>query len=455
MALFSAITRQRKTPLPALLVSAPALVFLGAFMLRAAVAVWMPDAIVWPDGERYEKVAINLLEGKGFGSLEDNRLSVPTQPLLIAAVYSVFGQNYLALRIFFAVVGAATCVLGCVLTKRLFGANAAIIAGVLLAVYPYFIYLSALFEYPQTFFIFVMALFFLLLFRFTESNRKSTLFLSGLALGVGVLSVPTVLIFAPFVFLHLLSRPFAEMRTRALILLVAVAIPVGSWSIRNYFAYDKFILVNAAAGENFWFGNNETYYRYGREAITPPCERGNEDTVFCKQYRALLETERSRGLTGNQAILVHEAASWNNGLQFIRESPTAFALLVVKKFLRLWSPIPDAVHRGGAHVGAVRDVISIASYIPVLILALWGAVLTIDRWRRLVPIYTYFLALTATYCVFMPTTRYRLPLDFFLIVFAAVALAYWWERMTRPDRGRLPGREGEASVNIRPVTRLR
>src|SRR5467141_3066838 len=244
MALFSAITRQRKTPLPALLVSAPALVFLGAFMLRAAVAVWMPD------GERYEKVAINLLEGKGFGSLEDNRLSVPTQPLLIAAVYSVFGQNYLALRIFFAVVGAATCVLGCVLTKRLFGANAAIIAGVLLAVYPYFIYLSALFEYPQTFFIFVMALFFLLLFRFTESNRKSTLFLSGLALGVGVLSVPTVLIFAPFVFLHLLSRPFAEMRTRALILLVAVAIPVGSWSIRNYFAYDKFILVNAAAGEN-------------------------------------------------------------------------------------------------------------------------------------------------------------------------------------------------------------
>lgn len=418
------------TPLIALPISTPAVVFLAAFMLRAAVAVWMPDAIVWPDGERYEKVALNLLEGKGFGSLADNILSVPTQPLLIAAVYSVFGQSYLALRIFFAVVGAATCVLGYVLTKRLFGANAAIIAGMLLAVYPYFIYLSALFEYPQTFFIFVIALFFLLLFRFMESNRNSTLFLCGLALGVGVLSVPTVLIFVPFVLLHILSRSFAENGTRTLVLLVAIAIPVGSWSIRNYFAYDKFILVNAAGGSNFWFGNNETYYRYGKESVT--CVREYEDTVFCKQQRALLETLRSRDLTANQALLAYEEASWHNGLQFIRESPGAFALLIVKKFLQLWNPIPDAVHRGGAHLGAVRDVISIASYVPVLILAIWGAVLTIDRWRRLIPIYAYFLALTATYCVFMPTTRYRLPLDFFLILFAAVPLAYWWERTRRP-----------------------
>lgn len=114
----------------------------------------------------------------------------------------------------------------------------------LLAIYPYFIYLSALFEYPQTFFTFVMALFFLLFFRFMETNQKWALFLSGLSLGVGVLSVPTVLLYVQFVFLHLLSKSFSEACKHCLIIFVAIAIPVGSWSVRNYVAYDKLVLVN-------------------------------------------------------------------------------------------------------------------------------------------------------------------------------------------------------------------
>jgi hypothetical protein len=32
------------------------------------------------------------------------------------------------------------------------------------------------------------------------------------------------------------------------------------------------------------------------------------------------------------------------------------------------------------------------------------------------------LAFTAVYSVFLPSTRYRLPLDFFLILFAAYAI---------------------------------
>src|SRR5262245_43648199 len=122
---------------PGNVLGVPLLVFLVALSVRMAVALWLPAEIVWPDGFRYERVAMNLLEGSGFGSLNDNRASVPTQPMLIAAVVLVFGKSYLALRMFFAVIGAATVAVGFALAKRLFGMTPAVIAGCLLVMYPY------------------------------------------------------------------------------------------------------------------------------------------------------------------------------------------------------------------------------------------------------------------------------------------------------------------------------
>src|SRR5262245_26378522 len=140
-------------------------VFLIALVLRSGMAVWLPKAVIWPDGDRYEHIALNLMHGEGFGSLGENWQSVPTQPLLIAAVYKVFGQNYLALRLFFALLGSLSCAFGAMLAQRMFGPGSGFVAGLLLAGYPLLVYVSALFEYPQTFFILLIALFFCLYYR--------------------------------------------------------------------------------------------------------------------------------------------------------------------------------------------------------------------------------------------------------------------------------------------------
>lgn len=182
---------------------------------------------------------------------------------------------------------------------------------------------------------------------------------------------------------------------------------------------------------NFWLANNETYYRYGKKAVVPICGLGYEDMAFCRDYLALQKDLQGRGLSSQQQVFEEEAVSWSNGARFIRNSSAQFAELIMKKFLEFWSPIPNAVTKGAAHGGSARTLISVVSYTPILLLALWGVFLSIAQWRKLTPIYTYFLAFTAPYCVFLPTTRYRLPLDFFLIVFAAVALAHWWERSGR------------------------
>src|SRR6202790_825664 len=215
-----------------------ALTFGFAFALRVALACWLPHEVLWADGFRYVKVADSILLGHGFGGMLDNRYSVPTQPVLIAAIWFVFGKSYLALRLFFATLGAATCTLAYVLAKRLFDPVTAFIAAMLLAIYPYFVYSSALFEYPQTFFVLVMGIFFFLLYDFFHRKRLFLLFFAGLCLGLGILSVPTAMIFAPVLVLFLWSGRLPETFVRALVLTVAVCVPVAAWASRNYIASD-------------------------------------------------------------------------------------------------------------------------------------------------------------------------------------------------------------------------
>ena len=87
--------------------------------------------------------------------------------------------------------------------------------------------------------------------------------------------------------------------------------------------------------------------------------------------------------------------AWRKGIEFVSASPTRFANSVLGKFGSYWSPIPNAVHKGSEYGGSWRDVVSILSYVPVLILGLWGVVLSFKNWRRLMPIYLYFVAFSA------------------------------------------------------------
>ncbi len=407
-------------------------IFLLALVPRLAVAVWLPDQVIWPDGHRYEHVARNLLQGEGFGSLFENRASFPTLPLIYAGSFWLFGDdNYLALRLVFVVMGALASVLGFAIARRLVGVPVAIVAGVLIGVYPYLIYLSALFEYPQGLFILLMSGFFLCSLRFADEGRTRDLAAAGFLLGLSVLTVPTVLIYVPFALLCLVTRTVVTTAKRVLILSVTIALPVSAWVAHNWIAYDRFVLVNASGGANFWSANNETYFLHGKKAVVPPCAKGFEDSTYCLELRDLRSQLLDRGIDTEQRIFEEEAASWSNGMQFILASKVRFAESVIQKFLVYWSPFPNARHSESIHGGSIRNVISVLTYLPVLIVGIWGAIVSAPQWRRFLPIYFYFFAFSAPYYLFLPTTRYRLPLDFFLLIFSAIALVDFWKRRGR------------------------
>jgi 4-amino-4-deoxy-L-arabinose transferase-like glycosyltransferase len=411
---------------------AAALIFLAALAARAAVAVHLPARVVWSDGSRYMRIADHLLQQGTFGSLRDNQYSVPVQPLLLAAVRLLFGTDFLALRLCFAVLGAATCVVAYLLTRRLFGPMAALLAGLLLAFYPPYVYLSALFEYPQTFFILIIGLSFLALFEHLRTGGLVAVALCGLLLGVAILTVPTVQVFMPLLVVCLIVSRGALQMPVLIVLCIATAVPVGSWALRNYLQYGDPILVNRAGGFSFWTANNETYYEYGKQAVVPLCAGVNDETRFCKEFLEIRRELRNQDLTEAQRVAREDQAQWQKGIRFLVASPSRAARLTARKFLQFWTPVPDTVTNRDTAGNSAVTWISILSYTPALLLGLTGMLLSWRSWRTLVPVYAYFATFTAVYSVFLPTTRYRLPLDFFLIIFTAYALARCLQQASEP-----------------------
>jgi 4-amino-4-deoxy-L-arabinose transferase-like glycosyltransferase len=403
---------------------AACVIFILALLPRATLALHLPAKIIWYDGARYMRIADNLLQTGSFGSLRDNMLSVPAQPVLLAALRLLFGTDITVLRLCFAVLGAVTCVVCYLLARRLFGTATALLAASVLALYPPYIYLSALFEYPQTLFILVIGCSFLLLLRYFERGGLVAIAGCGLLLGVAMEAVPTAQLFIPAVVLCMLLVKRWSALPAVILLCLGVALPVGAWTTRNYLAYGDPILVNRAGGFSFWQANNETYFRYGKQAVVPPCENGNQAYQFCHDWMQIRRDLHERDeLTTEQRVTLEDQVNWQKGKQFLLESPVRTATLAVRKFLQFWSPLPDAVSNrdesGGSRATAW---ISILSYLPVLILGCVGLLLSRRQWRGLLPLYLYFAVFTAVYCVFLPTTRYRLPLDFFLVIFTAHAL---------------------------------
>jgi hypothetical protein len=279
-----------------------------------------------------------------------------------------------------------------------------------------------MFEYPQTIFIFLMALCFLGLLAFESSRRPRTLLLTGLCFGTAVLSVPTVLVFLPFVFLWLVLKvhPKAHIIGGSLILLLGVLTPIAPWAMRNYVAYGHVILVNAAGGMNFWMANNETYLAQGKAAIA--LAQGEKPDPNARFWNEVTEVKQMvKPLGPVESFLEQDRIAWQRGLAFIQEDPVRFVKLTARKLLQFWSPFPDAVSKNG-QMSATRKFISIATYGPLLLLALLGLLLAARDWRRFMLVYAYIGSLMFAYALFLPSTRYRLPLDFFLVIFAAYAV---------------------------------
>lgn len=168
------------------------------------------------------------------------------------------------------------------------------------------------------------------------------------------------------------------------------------WWVHNYQAYGTFVRLHFGASLTLYGSNNPHNQSGGVSDV-------NQDFSQFEKIPDLIERDRA----------YRDAA-----VKYITEDPVRFVKLAALKFTRFWRLWPFAEdYRTSLYV-----VGSIVSFVPVLILAIVYLVFfSSGHLVRIFPLLLFIGYLTAVHTIMVGSIRYRLPLEPFLIVFAAAA----------------------------------
>ena len=91
--------------------------------------------------DRYDPIAMSLLEGRGFAVKgEPTAIAGPAYPLFLAGIYALFGYAKNLARIFLSFIDAAHPLLFYLIAKRHFGGWVPVLTASVLIFHPFFIY---------------------------------------------------------------------------------------------------------------------------------------------------------------------------------------------------------------------------------------------------------------------------------------------------------------------------
>jgi 4-amino-4-deoxy-L-arabinose transferase-like glycosyltransferase len=434
--------------------------FLIAFVIRTAVILTLEDRLYWPDEQVFDSIALSLLKGDGYVS--DPFRANPVLPSFLAGVYKIFGYNYLAPRIIQGFIGSLTVIIIYAIAQRLYNRRVAFLAGSGMALYPPLVYACGIF-YVLCLFTFLMALsvYLLSLSREYEGIRSSMfLILSGIVIGITILCRPIFLAFIPFAFIFVIFSSRGEILHRvaygALLLLITF-LTIFPWTLRNYVQYERPILVSTGGGLFLWRGNNELTRGDTADRYLMP---GFGETWTTRLEK--LEPDHRRALTQKydkvqqdlQSIgsIDHDKYLQKLAFAFIIQHPGRSLELFIQKLHTLYAPFSRVQDENRDIISKKKRLILAAIFYPMLLLGLFGMLNSLRTLRQHFVLYLPIVALTLVYGVLTAATRFRLPIDPYIIIFASSGIIVIWDLGSRARRRPLCIDETPASAFPEPVS---
>lgn len=380
-----------------------------AFITRAAYIATMDNSklALYEDDWTYHTIAKNVIDGKGYHTFNTHlngpqpwySFRPPLFVMFLIVVYTLFGWgNFLAAKLTLSLVGVLLSVSSYFLGKKMFDRNTGIIAAAVTAIFPSFVFYSTHIQ-GEIIYVFLLSMTVLCLYLDFEKESKISIFVSGIFLALCSLTRSMI---APFmlviIFWLLVTKKLKKGSLAAIIFLAGFILCVSPWWYRNYNVYHRFVPFTTEGGFTLWVGNN-------------PLASGGGECVI----PSLSEEERK--LADYQLDKVF----YQKSVDYIRENPGRFIKLGVSKFVRFWRPFPLVG-------GKIIQLINIITYVPLYILAGIGIYFSFKQWRKFLLLYLLFLYYTTVHSVFPSMTRYRLPLEPYLIIFAVVAVTEIWKK---------------------------
>jgi len=404
---------------------------LVAFAIRLAVIPFVYDEWLNPYNLLHfepANVARALLAGHGFGSpfLSDQPSAImsPVYPLVLSAIFSIFGIQTAASV--FAMLGlnslfsALACIPIFLVARENFGSRTGHLAGWGWAFFPYGVYFSAEWAWSTHLLLLVLCWMIYLALQL-EGSRQLRLWAGfGLLAGFAALIEPVAIpVFGILLAMAVRSLWLERIRwfAPAMIAVLCFASFTAPWAVRNTLVMHRFVPVRSGMGLEMFLGNtgNNLHWRSG-------ANHPNHNPAELAEYNR----------DGEMAFMDHKMAQ---AKIYIAEHPGWYVKMCVRRFAYMWTGYWSFDPKYLAE--EPLDLANIPVATTITLLALIGLVLS---WRfhrdETLRYGLILLAFPMVYYLVHPETYYLRPIDPILVILGSYTLVRIEQKIRLGLRGK-------------------
>lgn len=399
------------------------------FALRIVViALWgYPDVNI-ADATSFNGYASAIIQNRDWLTNPDfyGAFRAPLYPIFVAAVYRIFGfANLFAVYVLQAFISALTCLYIYKLSRNIFNDRVAILSLVWAGLYIYYLeYIRILMAETVAFFLLIFFFYYLYQHLISERGISKSFWLSLISYSLLIHTDPRYLFYLPFLVILFVVYGFFKqaIRNYALFLVLTVVLMV-PWTIRNYLAYDGFVLINVKTLDlRNTQQRNPTMERQLRVNIM---NFGLINWSANKDYPSEEEREQIKSGLNPNSRTPEEIDAIKNDVYpdstFLKRKWFQF-----KEFWRpfrfgyAYRPFPDCrfIHWSTRH-----NIVSILFYGLLLPFMIYGIIDLLRRRQKILWFLIFPLCIqTLLHVMQWALTRYRNPIDSFVIILASYGI---------------------------------
>jgi tetratricopeptide (TPR) repeat protein len=347
----------------------------------------------------------------------------PFYAYFLGFIYALAGPSLAVSKIIQHLAGSLSCLTIFLFADRYFNRRVAVLSGLISVFYWVFIYFEDELLLDSLLVLFSVILVWSLI-RAAEKPALGRFFISGLMLGLAVVTRPNYLVVIPAVLLWMLiilPRQYKKAMSMTAAVIAGSLLFILPVTVRNAIVGDDLVLIASQGGINFYIGNN--MYADGFTAVMP--EFGSSWEYADCEYLAKKESGRL-GQHMKQSEV--SAFYYKKALGFIITEPSRWLGLMIRKLSYFWNRYEISNNQNlyfFRRFASVTHILPPLFFIisPLSILGLWH----LFRKDRKYHIIGYFvLVYMLTVIGFFVNSRFRLPVMPFLIILAAMMIVRFY-----------------------------
>jgi len=362
--------------------------------------------------------ATNILDTNWVDAENTPPFQAPLYPYIVALVMRIFGKNPLWVKLFHAFIGSLSCVLVYFIGKKVFNPAVGLIAAFLMCFYGLFmLYEAFLLRATLLTFFYLLAILSLLVAK--ESGRIFSYLAAGACLGLNAVMRPNVLLFVPPAALWIWFAVGEESARKKIVfvavLLAGVVIAIAPVTAKNYIVGEKFVLIGQNGGLCFFIGNS------------------HDATGTLSPIESVL-----RIVPQFPMIDMREMAKINwleMAVDQLSKNPVHFVRMFFRKLVLylMGYEIPNNVNYYLSKRFSAVFRLPLLTFWVMLPFAVTGAIVSVKEWPKQALLLLFISTYTISILVLFVLARYRLPMVPYLLIFAAYALFWWFEKARKGE----------------------